>query len=314
MVLSPMDGVTDLPFRELCKKHGADLLVTEFIASDALIRDAEKSMRKMLFTEAQRPIGIQVFGNSEDSLLQCVDVVAEARPDFIDINWGCPVRKVAGRGAGAGMLQDIPKLLKITAAIVKRSPLPVTVKTRLGYQDDDKPIVSLAEQLQDVGITAIAIHGRTKTQMYQGQADWSLIGAVKRNPRMRIPIYGNGDLRSPDDVLRAKQLYGVDGVLIGRAAIGMPWIFEQARRALEGLPHRDISVAERCETCREHLLASVAFKGEHAALFEMRKHYGGYFWGLPHFRGFRQQLVTADTVEGLLTLFSQIAEQYPSSH
>ena len=305
-----MDGITDLPFRELCKRHGADALVTEFIASDALIRDVEKSKRKMLFTEAQRPIGVQIFGNDEASLLRCTEVVAEARPDFIDINWGCPARKVAGRGAGAGMLQDIPKLLRLTAAVVRHSPLPVTVKTRLGYDEGNKPIVSLAEQLQDVGVAALAIHGRTKTQMYLGRADWSLIGAVKANPRMHIPIYGNGDLRTAHDVVRAKEQYGVDGVLIGRAAIGNPWLFAQARAALMGDPPQEPTVAQRCAVCQEHLLASAAFKGERVALLEMRKHYGGYFRALPHFRDFRQQLVTADSLPALLSLYQQVAERY----
>ena len=228
--LSPMDDITDLPFRQLCKEFGADLLITEFIASEALNREAEKSYRKMIFTPEQRPIGIQIFGADEDELLRCLDIVEERQPDFIDINWGCPVRKVAGKGAGSGILKDIPKMLRITEALVKRSHLPVTVKTRLGYDDSDKPIVELAERLQDVGIAALSIHGRTKTQMYQGSADWTLIGEVKNNPRMHIPIFGNGDITTPQQAIEARRRYGVDGILIGRGAIGNPWIFEQTQR------------------------------------------------------------------------------------
>lgn len=330
VILSPMDDVTDLPFREICKAKGADVLVTEFIASEALNREAEKSRRKMLFTPGQHPIGIQVFGSEEDSLLRCIDVVAEAGPDFIDINWGCPVRKVAGKGAGSGMLRDIPKLLRITAALVKRSPLPLTVKTRLGYEDGDKPIVTLAEQLQDVGVSAISIHGRTKTQMYQGKADWTLIAETKSNPRLRIPVFGNGDITMPQMVLEARERYGVDGVLIGRAAIGNPWIFEQTKRLLAGETLREIAVRERSEMCRRHLLESIRFKMEsveregvaaemvaereaqakRAAIFEMRKHYGGYFWGLYDFKRFRMPLVTSSDLDEILDVLTRIGEHY----
>ena len=310
LILSPMDDVTDLPFRQLCKRFGADGLITEFIASEALNREAEKSRRKMLFTPEQHPVGIQIFGADEDSLLRCIDIVAAEQPDFIDINWGCPVRKVAGKGAGSGMLNDIPKLVRITAALVKRSPLPVTVKTRLGYDETNKPIVSLAEQLQDVGVAAISIHGRTKSQMYKGNADWSLIAATKANPRLHIPVFGNGDLTTPYQVVEARDRYGVDGVLIGRAAIGNPWIFEQSHRLMEGKPLREVSVAERVEVCKSHLLSAIEFKGEHTAIFEMRKHYGGYFYGLPHFKQFRIPLVTLTRYEELLPLFEKILAFY----
>ncbi len=312
LFLSPMDDVTDLPFRQLCRRYGADVLVSEFIASEALIRDVEKSRQKMRFDELERPIGIQIFGNEEDAMLRCIDVVAEVNPDFIDINWGCPVRKVAGKGGGSGMLRDIHKLLQITAALVKRSPLPVTVKTRLGYEEHDKPIVALAEQLQDVGVAAVSIHGRTKTQMYGGTADWSLIAAAKANPRLHIPIFGNGDLTSAQQVVEARSRYGVDGVLIGRAAIGNPWIFAQSK-ALLANPDADIvapSVAERTAVCREHLLAAVNFKGEHTAIFEMRKHYGNYFRALPNFKQFRIPLVTLTSLPDLLALLDRIAETY----
>ena len=310
LFLSPMDDVTDLPFRQLCKRHGADVLISEFIASEALIRDAEKSRRKMLFDNFERPIGIQVFGNDEESMLRCIDVVVEAQPDFIDINWGCPVRKVAGRGSGSGMLKDIPKLLKITAALVQRSPLPVTVKTRLGYDDSDKPIVTLAEQLQDIGVAAISIHGRTKSQMYRGEADWTLIGETKANPRLHIPVFGNGDITTPQQALEARRRYGVDGILIGRAAIGNPWIFEQTHALMQGKEIADIIVADRVAVCREHLLAAVAFKGERQAIFEMRKHYGAYFRGLFDFKRFRIPLVTVTTLDEVLEVLDRIAAHY----
>ena len=310
LFLSPMDDVTDLPFRQLCKRHGADVLISEFIASEALIRDAEKSRRKMLFADFERPIGIQVFGNDEESMLRCIDVVVETHPDFIDINWGCPVRKVAGRGSGSGMLKDIPKLLKITASLVKRSPLPVTVKTRLGYDEGDKPIVTLAEQLQDVGVAAISIHGRTKSQMYRGEADWTLIAETKANPRLQIPVFGNGDLVSPEQIIEAQKRYGVDGVLIGRAAIGNPWIFEQTKALMQGVTPKEITIDDRVNVCREHLLAAVDFKGERQAIFEMRKHYGSYFKGLFDFKRFRIPLVTVTTLDEVLEIFEKITAHY----
>ncbi|MBP5341158.1 MAG: tRNA dihydrouridine synthase DusB [Bacteroidales bacterium] len=308
--LSPMDDITDLPFRQLCKEFGADLLITEFIASEALNRDAEKSLRKMRFTEEQRPIGIQIFGANEDELLRCLDVVEQAQPDFIDINWGCPVRKVAGKGAGSGILQDIPKMLEITASLVKRAHLPVTVKTRLGYNADSMMITDFCEALQDTGIAALSIHGRTKTQMYSGTADWTMIGEVKNNPRMHIPIFGNGDITTAAQAIENKNRYGVDGILIGRAAIGNPWIFEQCHRAFDGLPEREITVAERVEVCRRHLLAAADFKGERTAVFEMRKHYGAYFKGLYNFKPFRLALVSTPSIEETLAVLDRIAEQY----
>lgn len=311
VALSPMDDVTDLPFRQLCKEFGADILITEFIASEALIRDVERSRRKMLFTPSQHPIGIQIFGADEGALLRCIDVVAEAQPDFIDINWGCPVRKVAGKGAGSGMLRDLPRLLHITQALVKRSPLPVTVKTRLGYDEHDKTIVYLAEALQDVGVAAMSIHGRTKTQMYRGQADWSLIGEVKNNPRMTIPVFGNGDIATAQQVAQARRRYGVDGVLIGRGAIGNPWIFRQAHQALKCEEVQPVTIQQRCEICKKHLLAAMEFKGERTSLLEMRKHYGNYFRGLPHFKPFRLQLVSASSLKDLLPVFDKIQASYP---
>ena len=331
--LSPMDDITDLPFRQLCKEMGADLLITEFIASEALNRDAEKSFRKMRFTEEQRPIGIQIFGANEDELLRCLDVVEQAQPDFIDINWGCPVRKVAGKGAGSGILQDIPKMLRITSSMVKHAHLPVTVKTRLGYSADSMMITDFCEALQDTGIAALSIHGRNKTQMYSGVADWTMIGAVKNNPRMTIPILGNGDITTAAQVVEYKNRYGVDGILIGRGAIGNPWIFEQFQRALRGEPEREITVKERVDVCRRHLLAAVDFnrtemreksklacsseperegvaKGERTAIFEMRKHYGAYFKGLYNFKPFRLALVATPSLEETLAVLESISDHY----
>lgn len=305
-----MDDITDLPFRELCKDFGADLLITEFIASEALNREAEKSLRKMQFSERQHPIGIQIFGADERELLQCLEVVEAQQPDFIDINWGCPVRKVAGKGAGSGILQDIPKMLHITEALVRHAHLPVTVKTRLGYDATNKPIVTLAEQLQDVGIAALSIHGRTKTQMYQGTADWTLIGEVKHNPRMHIPIFGNGDIVTPRQAVEARERYGVDGILIGRGAIGNPWIFRQTQQLLHGEEPQPVTVAERVRVCRRHLQAAVDFKGEHTAMFEMRKHYGGYFKGLRDFKQFRIPLVNTTTLAEANILLDRIADHY----
>ena len=308
--LSPMDDISDMPFRELCKEFGADLLITEFIASEALNRDAEKSLRKMRFSDNQRPIGIQIFGADEEELLRCLEVVEQAEPDFIDINWGCPVRKVAGKGAGSGILQDIPKMLRITAHIVQRAHLPVTVKTRLAYSTDSMMITDFAEALQDTGIAALSIHGRTKTQMYSGTADWRPIAEVKANPRIHIPIFGNGDITTAAQVVDSKNNYGVDGVLIGRGAIGNPWIFEQSRRLLTGLPEREVTVGERVEVCSRHLQAAIDFKGERTAVFEMRKHYGAYFKGLFNFKPFRLALVSTPSADETFKVLDQIAEHY----
>ena len=311
LVLSPMYDITDKPFRSLCRHLGADVTVTEFIAAEALVRDAEKSLRKLLFDEETRPVGIQIFGANEEELLRCVDIVKEHHPDFIDINWGCPVRKVAGRGAGSGMLLTPDKLVAITAALVRRAePYPITVKTRLGYDANNKPICELAERLQDIGIAALAIHGRTKTQMYTGQADWTLIGRVKENPRMRIPVFGNGDITHPSEPAEMQRRYGVDGVLIGRAAIGNPWIFEQSRAVLNGHKPRTIMVSERCEVCKRHLQEAIHFKGERVAVLEMRKHYSGYFRALHNFKPFRQQLVTLTTADEVMQLLDSIALHY----
>lgn len=308
--LSPMDDITDLPFRQLCKEFGADLLITEFIASEALNRDAEKSLRKMRFTPEQRPLGIQIFGADEEELLRCLEVVEQAEPDFIDINWGCPVRKVAGRGAGSGILQDVPKMLRITASIVKKAHLPVTVKTRLAYGADSMMVKDFAEALQDCGIAALSIHGRTKNQMYSGSADWRPIAEVKSNPRIHIPIFGNGDITTAAQAVESKRCYGVDGILIGRAAIGNPWIFEQCQRLFHGEQEREVTVAERVEVCRRHLQMAIEFKGERTAIFEMRKHYGNYFRGLYNFKPFRLALVATPTAEATFEVLNRIQEHY----
>lgn len=308
--LSPMDDITDLPFRQLCKEFGADLLITEFIASEALNRDAEKSLRKMRFTPEQRPLGIQIFGADEEELLRCLEVVEQAEPDFIDINWGCPVRKVAGRGAGSGILQDVHKMLRITASIVKKAHLPVSVKTRLAYSADSMMVTDFAEALQDCGIAALSIHGRTKNQMYSGSADWRPIAEVKSNPRIHIPIFGNGDITTAAQAVESKRCYGVDGILIGRAAIGNPWIFEQCQRLFHGEQEREVTVAERVEVCRRHLQMAIEFKGERTAIFEMRKHYGNYFRGLYNFKPFRLALVATPTAEATFEVLNRIQEHY----
>ncbi|MBR1798942.1 MAG: tRNA-dihydrouridine synthase [Bacteroidales bacterium] len=311
--LSPMDDVTDMPFRTLCKQMGADVVTTEFIASEALNREAEKSLRKMLFDDEQRPVGVQVFGANEQELLQCLEVVEKTKPDFIDVNWGCPVKKVAGKGAGAGMLRFPDRLVSLTATLVKHTSLPLTVKTRLGYDSSDMPIVELAERLQDVGVQAITIHGRTKTQMYSGCADWTLIGQVKNNPRMHIPVLGNGDITSGIEAYEAWQRYGVDGVLIGRAAIGNPWIFEQCKRVFLGKEERNISVAERATVCKKHLNAEVLLKGERVAVIEMRKHYAGYFKGIPSFKPYRMALVSAISQSEVNEILDKIALQFSNN-
>ena len=310
LILSPMDDITDLPFRKLCKPYGVDVLITEFIAADGIIREADKSHKKMTFDAMERPIAVQIFGHDLSSLLQSLEFVEAVQPDFIDINWGCPVKKVAGRGAGSGILKDVPKMIAITEAIVKASKLPITVKTRIGYEETNKPIVEVAERLQDVGVKAISIHGRTKTQMYKGAADWTLIGKVKENPRMTIPVFGNGDITSAEIAVEMKNRYGVDGILIGRASIGNPWIFEQTKRLLNGLAEREITISERVEVCKKHLMAAIEWKGERTAIMEMRKHYGGYFKGIQDFKQFRIPLVTYSTLDELLPIFDAVEEYY----
>lgn len=295
--LAPMEGITDHAFRMICKEKGADILISEFISSDALSREVEKSIVKMRFDERERPFGVQIFGHNEESLITAARIAAEGRPDFIDINWGCPVRKVVNKGAGSAILQDIPKMVALTSAVVRAVSLPVTVKTRLGWDHTSKPIVEVAERLQDIGIEAIAIHGRTRSQMYGGEADWNLIGAVKSNPRMRIPVIGNGDIDSAEKALDYRNRYGVDGIMIGRAAIGNPWIFQNIKQLIENKPLMSPTYMERVETALHHLRTSAEDKGERRAVLEMRTQYAGYFKGLRNFKSVRMKLMTASTIE-----------------
>lgn len=294
LLLAPMEDVSDPPFRALCKKHGADLMYTEFISSEGLIRDAAKSVQKLDIYEYERPVGIQIFGYDIDSMRMATEIIEKTNPDIIDINYGCPVKKVACKGAGAGILQDIPKMVRMTEEIVKATNLPVTVKTRLGWDDSTKYVVETAERLQDVGIEAISIHGRTRKQMYKGEADWTLIGDVKNNPRMKIPIFGNGDIDSPEKALEYKNRYGVDGIMIGRASIGYPWIFREIRHFLDtGMHLEKPSVADRAQAALDHLQMSINWKGETLGIAEMKRHYANYFKGISHIKEHRMKLVTS---------------------
>lgn len=307
LILAPMEDVTDSPFRVICKEYGADVLVTEFIAAEGLIRDAVKSHNKMTFRESERPLGIQIFGDNASSMVRAAMVAASKDPDFIDLNFGCPVRKIVMKGGGAALLQDIPKMISMTEAVVKSVSLPVTVKTRLGWDETHKNIVEIAERLQDVGISAIAIHGRTRAQLYGGVADWTLIGEVKQNPRMRIPVFGNGDIDSGPKAEEMKNRFGVDGVLIGRAATGNPWIFREIRTWLDQHQHpAPPSIAERIQIVEKHLDASIPYKGAMTTLFELRRLYSGYFRGIPDFKGWRMKLVTAPSLEEVRSILDQI--------
>ena len=310
LLLAPMEDVSDPPFTALCKQHGADLMYTEFISSEGLIRDAVKSVKKLDIFEYERPVGIQIFGSNIDSMRKATELTQGANPDIIDINYGCPVKKVAGKGAGAGILQDIPKMVEMTREIVKSTHLPVTVKTRLGWDDDTKFIVEVAERLQDVGIKAISIHGRTRKQMYKGEADWSLISDVKNNSRMHIPVFGNGDINSPQKAVEYKNRYGVDGVMIGRASIGNPWFFNQIKHFIKtgeelALP----TISERVEVVKKHFSMSLEWKGEHEGIVEMRRHYANYFKGIPDFKPYRMKLVTSLDSEEIFNTLSVIQHE-----
>jgi tRNA-dihydrouridine synthase B len=309
LLLAPMEDVSDPPFRALCKRHGADLMYTEFISSEGLIRDAVKSVQKLDIFEYERPVGIQIFGSEIESMRLSAQIIEKVNPDIIDINYGCPVKKVACKGAGAGILQDIPKMVRMTAEIVKATNLPVTVKTRLGWDDDTKYIVEVAERLQDVGIEAISIHGRTRKQMYKGEADWSLIAAVKNNARMRIPVFGNGDIDTPEKALAYKNEYGVDGIMIGRASIGYPWIFNEIKHFLatgEHLPKP--LLIDRINATREHLEMSVKWKGTQLGIAEMKRHYTNYFKGVAHFKEYKTKLVTSFDLEEIRNILDQIEQ------
>ncbi len=309
LLLAPMEDVSDPPFRALCKQHGADLMYTEFISSEGLIRDAAKSVQKLDIFEYERPVGIQIFGSDIDSMIQATQLTEQANPDIIDINYGCPVKKVACKGAGAGILQDIPKMVAMTAEIVKATKLPVTVKTRLGWDDDTKYVVEVAERLQDVGIEGISIHGRTRKQMYKGAADWTLIAEIKNNPRMHIPVFGNGDIDTPEKAVEYKNKYGVDGVMIGRASIGYPWVFNEIKHFVKTGEHLDKpSVQDRVDAALQHLEMSVKWKGETLGVVEMKRHYTNYFKGIGHFKEQRMKLVTSFDLQEVRETLLKIKE------
>jgi nifR3 family TIM-barrel protein len=311
LLLAPMEDVSDPPFRAVCKDGGADLMYTEFISSEGLIRDAIKSRKKLDIFEEERPVGIQIFGGDEESLGLAAKIVEVTGPDLLDINFGCPVKKVALKGAGAGVLRDLDLMVRLTDSVVRSTNLPVTVKTRLGWDDQTKNIEEVAERLQDVGIQALAIHGRTRTQMYKGEADWTLIGKVKNNPRIRIPIFGNGDIDSPEKALEYKNRYGVDGIMIGRAAIGYPWIFNEIKHFLQTGEHLDPpSLEDRIAVCRKHLRRSIEWKNPIVGINEMRRHYSNYLKGLPNIKDYRLKLVTMKTEEEINEVLDEIGRVY----
>jgi tRNA-dihydrouridine synthase B len=314
VLLAPMEDITDPSFRFLCKEFGADLVYTEFISSDGLIRNGKKSIKKLDIYDFERPIGIQLYGHLIDSMVEAAILAEQSKPELIDINYGCPIKKIANRGAGSGMLRTVPLMIKITEAIVKATQLPVTVKTRLGWDEDSKNIVEVAEQLQDVGITALTIHGRTRNQLYTGQADWTLIGKVKSNPRMKIPIIGNGDIDSAEKARTMFNQYGVDAIMIGRASIGRPWIFKEIKSLLiSGQILPEPSINEKVELARKHLEKSIEFKGDRRGVFEMRRHFVHYFKGLEHFRDTRLQLLTAEEPGEINNILNLIANRYSDS-
>lgn len=311
LLLAPMEDVSDPPFRALCKIHGADLMYTEFISSEGLIRDAAKSRQKLDIFEQERPIGIQLFGSDIDSMREAAIIATSVNPDLIDINYGCPVKNVACKGAGAALLRDIDKMVQMTSEIVKCTHLPVTVKTRLGWDDSTKNVKEVAERLQDIGIQALSIHGRTRSQMYKGEADWTMIGEIKNNPRIKIPIFGNGDVDSPQKAKLMKDRYGVDGIMIGRASIGHPWIFNEVKHFLNTGKHLPKPMLQdRVEACRTHLVKSVEWKGNILGVLEMRRHYANYFKGLPNFKEYRMQLVTNNSLDELLAILDEISHQF----
>ena len=311
LLLAPMEDVSDPPFRRLCKLHGADMLYSEFISSEGLIRDAIKSRQKLDIFDYERPVGIQIFGGDEEAMALSAKIVATVRPDLVDINFGCPVKKVVSKGAGAGVLKDIDLMVRLTKAVVSSTDLPVTVKTRLGWDESSINIEEVAERLQDVGISALTIHARTRSQMYKGHSDWSYIAKVKNNPRIHIPIFGNGDIDSPQKALEYRNKYGVDGIMIGRAAIGYPWIFREIKHYFAtGALLSPPTIADRVAAARNHLIWSVEWKGERQGVLEMRRHYANYFKGLPNFKEHRQRLVTLDSAAEIVTALEEIVAKY----
>ncbi|AMC11577.1 nitrogen fixation protein NifR [Lutibacter profundi] len=312
LLLAPMEDVSDPPFRALCKEQGADVVYTEFISSEGLIRDAAKSKKKLDIYEKERPVGIQIFGANLESMLRTVEIVEQSKPDIIDINFGCPVKKVVSKGAGAGILKDIDLMVALTEAMVKHTNLPITVKTRLGWDESSIQIVEVAERLQDVGCKAISIHGRTRAQMYKGNANWAPIAEVKNNSRMHIPVFGNGDVNTPEKAVEMRDKYGLDGAMIGRASIGNPWFFKQVKHFFETGEHLpEISIAERVEMARRHLQMEIAWKGvEIVGVMETRRHYTNYFKGIPHFKEYRLKMVTSDSAEEVYRVFEEVLQKF----
>jgi nifR3 family TIM-barrel protein len=311
LLLAPMEDVSDPPFRYVCKKYGADLMYTEFISSEGLIRDAIKSKKKLDIFDYERPIGIQIFGGDEEAMALSAKIVDATQPDIVDINFGCPVKKVVCKGAGAGVLKDVDLMIRLTKAVVSSTNLPVTVKTRLGWDDSMINIMEVAERLQDVGIKALSIHGRTRSQMYKGSANWKYIAEVKNNQRIKIPIFGNGDIDSPEKALEYKNKYGVDGIMIGRASIGYPWIFNEIKHYFKTGEHLPApTLANRVEVCKTHLMKSVEWKGERLGMLEMRPHYTNYFKGISHFKDTRMTLVTSDSLQHVLDTLDAIPEKF----
>jgi tRNA-dihydrouridine synthase B len=312
LLLAPMEDVSDPPFRAVCKKNGADMMYTEFISTEGLIRDAMKSRQKLDIFEEERPVGIQIFGGDEEAMAISAGIVDTVNPDLLDINFGCPVKKVVCKGAGAAVLKDIDLMVRLTKAVIRSCSVPVTVKTRLGWDFDSINIMEVAERLQDIGVQALSIHGRTRSQLYKGEADWSWIAKVKENPRIHIPIFGNGDIDSPEKALAYRNRYGIDGIMIGRAAIGYPWFFREVKYFFEtGEKLPPPTFEERIEVIRQHLQASVAWKGPKIGIFEMRRHYANYLKGIPHIKPLRTQLVTLNTLEEIEDVLDNIKpEQY----
>ncbi|WP_339838873.1 tRNA dihydrouridine synthase DusB [uncultured Flavobacterium sp.] len=311
LLLAPMEDVSDPPFRRLCKLHGADLMYSEFISSEGLIRDAMKSMKKLDIFDYERPVGIQIFGGDEEAMEMSARIVDTVQPDLVDINFGCPVKKVVCKGAGAGVLKDVDLMIRLTKAVIKGTSLPVTVKTRLGWDDASINIDEVAERLQDIGVQALSIHARTRAQMYKGHSDWSHIARVKNNQRITMPIFGNGDIDSPEKALEYKNKYGIDGIMIGRAAIGNPWIFNEIKHFMKTGEHLDQpNMNDRIDAAKNHLIWSMDWKGEHLGIIEMRRHYTNYFKGIHSFKEYKQRLVTTDDSNGLMKIFDEIADVY----
>lgn len=311
LLLAPMEDVSDPPFRALCKEQGADVVYTEFISSEGLIRDAAKSTMKLDIYERERPVGIQIFGANLDSMLRSVEIVEKSNPDIIDINFGCPVKKVVSKGAGAGILKDIDLMVSLTEAMVKHTHLPITVKTRLGWDYDSIKIVEVAERLQDAGIKAISIHGRTRAQMYKGEADWGPIAEVKNNPRMYIPVFGNGDVDTPEKAMEMRDKFGLDGAMIGRACIGYPWFFKEVKHYFKTGEHLSPpTIEERVAAARRHLEMAIDWKGEKLGVFETRRHYTNYFKGVPHFKEYRSKMVTSDEAVHVFAAFDEVLEKF----